>query len=114
MNDDAITLGLPQECPGLPPPTGLRASVLLCKISCFITTNGHRLTPRSFPPGGSVSYFDEALNMLDEWHTNLPSVLQLSDDEMSPDRGAIELHLAYNQVRTRSSAVPPRVPYPRR
>ena len=83
---------------GLPPAVGLRASVKLCRISSFISANSYRLTPRSFAPNSSVSYFDEALQRLADWHLALPKELLLGEENLSRDRAAICLHLAYNQV----------------
>ena len=82
----------------LPPAVGLRASVKLCRISSFISANSYRLTPRSFAPNSSVSYFDEALQRLADWYLALPKELQLGEESLSRDRAAVCLHLAYNQV----------------
>lgn len=98
IGDDAITLELPQECQGLPSPVGLRANVLLSRISGFISANSCRLTPHTYPPNSSVSYFDQALNMLADWLANLPPVLQISDEVTTQDRAAVCLHISYNQA----------------
>ncbi|KAL2017426.1 hypothetical protein VTK56DRAFT_2082 [Thermocarpiscus australiensis] len=77
--DDAITLPLPREVPGLPSPAGLRAHVELCKISDYIVYNSYRAGGRADVAKRATVHVDRALDMLNKWHANLPDSLRLPD-----------------------------------
>ncbi|KAL2264338.1 hypothetical protein VTK26DRAFT_6581 [Humicola hyalothermophila] len=107
--DDAITLPLPRECPGMPPPDGLRAHVQLCRISDYIVSSSYRAT----------LHVEKALELLQSWHQNLPPSLRLPDpltlfsvdlfsqasafelrgaSGFGRDRACWSLHMNYNQL----------------
>ncbi|KAL2152822.1 hypothetical protein VTH82DRAFT_3977 [Thermothelomyces myriococcoides] len=81
--DDAITLPLPRECPGLPPPDGLRAHVELCKISDYIVYSSYREAGLPELLRRATVRVDKALAMLDRWQKNLPPSLQLPADPLT-------------------------------
>ncbi|KAL2158794.1 hypothetical protein VTH06DRAFT_3986 [Thermothelomyces fergusii] len=81
--DDAITLPLPRECPGLPPPHGLRAHVELCKISDYIVYSSYREAGLPDLLKKATVRVDKALGMLSRWRENLPPSLQLPADPLT-------------------------------
>ncbi|SPQ23514.1 350fac74-ea02-4724-bed3-172135972bed [Thermothielavioides terrestris] len=77
--DDAITLPLPREFPGLPSPIGLRAHVELCKISNYIVYSSYREAGLPDLLNRATVRVDKVLEMLRKWHENLPPPLRLPD-----------------------------------
>ncbi|KAK4245124.1 hypothetical protein C7999DRAFT_43314 [Corynascus novoguineensis] len=124
--DDAITLPLPRECPGLPSPAGLRAHVELCKISDYIVYSSYREAGLPDLLTHATVRVEKALGMLARWRANLPPTLQLPADPLTlipvdlftqaasfgqgpasvlsgaenfgQDRACWALHMSYNQL----------------
>ncbi|GKT59882.1 fungal specific transcription factor domain-containing protein [Colletotrichum tofieldiae] len=96
--DDAIRLPLPCDAPSLPPAAGLRAHVLLARISDHIVCNTYRVAPWDHRPGGAARHVDRALQLLENWHSSLPPTLQMSTARPSTDPACCLLHMAYNQI----------------
>ncbi|KAK2058768.1 fungal-specific transcription factor domain-containing protein [Colletotrichum caudatum] len=96
--DDAIRLPLPCDAPSLPPAAGLRAHVLLARISGHIVCNTYKVAPWDRRPGGAARHVDRALQLLDSWHSSLPPTLQMSAICPSTDPACCLLHMAYNQL----------------
>ncbi|KAL2133218.1 hypothetical protein VTI74DRAFT_2727 [Chaetomium olivicolor] len=123
--DDAITLPLPRECPGLPSPAGLRAHVELCKISDYIVYSSYREAGLPDLLNNATARVDRAIQMLEQWHASLPLSLRLPDpltlfpvdlfaqasafgqdsanllngaSHFGQDRGCWALHMSYNQL----------------
>ncbi|WYZ41135.1 hypothetical protein EsH8_V_000030 [Colletotrichum jinshuiense] len=96
--DDAIRLPLPCDAPSLPPAAGLRAHVQLARISGHIVCNTYRVAPWDHRPGGAARHVDRALQLLESWHSSLPSTLQMSTARPSTDPACCLLHMGYNQL----------------
>ncbi|KAK1967428.1 fungal-specific transcription factor domain-containing protein [Colletotrichum sublineola] len=96
--DDAIRLPLPCDAPSLPPAAGLRAHVLLARISGHIVCNTYKVAPWDRRLGGAARHVDRALQLLDNWHSSLPPTLQMSATSPSTDPACCLLHMAYNQL----------------
>ncbi|KAK4119083.1 hypothetical protein N657DRAFT_582479 [Parathielavia appendiculata] len=124
--DDAITLPLPREYPGLPSPAGLRAHVELCKISDYIVYSSYRESGLPDLLTNATVRVGKALEMLRTWRANLPPALQLPADPLTllpvdiftmaasfgqdpaglltgaasfgRDRACWSLHMSYNQL----------------
>ncbi|KAK3937956.1 fungal-specific transcription factor domain-containing protein [Diplogelasinospora grovesii] len=98
--DDAITLPLPQECPGLPCPAGLRAHIELSRISNYIVYHSYRVSVPQWHDGPEkvALHVETALQMLTEWLSNLPDGLKLRTEIFSMDRALCSLHMAHNQL----------------
>ncbi|EFQ31395.1 fungal specific transcription factor domain-containing protein [Colletotrichum graminicola] len=96
--DDAIRLPLPCDAPSLPPAAGLRAHVLLARISGHIVCNTYKVAPWDRRPGEAARHVDRALQLLDNWYSSLPPTLQMSATCPSTDPACCLLHMAYNQL----------------
>ncbi|KAK4097737.1 hypothetical protein N658DRAFT_433462 [Parathielavia hyrcaniae] len=124
--DDAITLPLPRDYPGLPSPAGLRAHVELCKISDYIVYSSYREAGLPDLLTKATVRVGKALEMLRKWRADLPPSLQLPADPLTllpvdiftmaasfgqdpaglltgaavfgRDRACWSLHMSYNQL----------------
>lgn len=79
----------------MPPSVGLRAHVELSRIAGYIVCETFKIAPRNFRPGYSVANIDKALKMLEEWNSELPSVLASGE---GADPAVLCLHMASNQL----------------
>ena len=133
---DAITLPLPRECPYVPRPlsphapsselTTPRGIADLRRISDYLVYSGFREAGLPDLPTRPTVPVAEALEMLEDWHVNLPPDLQLPADPLTlipvgiftqassfgqgpagllsgaanfgQDRACWTLHIYYNQV----------------
>jgi len=96
--DEAIRLALPKDVASLPPSAGLRAHVELSRISTFIVCETFKIAPRSYKTSQSTNSIDVALEMLQAWHSQLPTSLQMPEDIHRADPSCCILHMAHNQL----------------
>ncbi|KAJ5065384.1 hypothetical protein J3E72DRAFT_236009 [Bipolaris maydis] len=93
--DEAIRIPLPCDEGSMPPSVGLRAHVELSRIAGYIVCETFKIAPRNFRPGYSVANIDKALKMLEQWNSELPSVLASGE---GADPAVLCLHMASNQL----------------
>ncbi|KAH8723828.1 hypothetical protein GQ44DRAFT_740804 [Phaeosphaeriaceae sp. PMI808] len=96
--EEAIKLPLPSDVATMPSCLGLRAHVELSRISGFIVCETFRIAPRKYTSGLSHASIETALNMLQNWKSQLPSSLQMPEDLSHPDPSCCILHMAHNQL----------------
>ncbi|CAM1505744.1 Fc.00g113810.m01.CDS01 [Cosmosporella sp. VM-42] len=95
--DDAIRLPLPCDAPAMPPAAGLRAHVELSRISSHIVCNTYRISPW-VNVSAPLRHLENAIEMLEDWRSNLPPRLQLYSGTLSDDPACCLLHMGYNQL----------------
>lgn len=82
----------------MPPCIGLCANIELARISGFIVREIYGIAPRRPRTATYQTNTDTALKMLDDWHSQLPSQLQLQTDQALRDPACCTLHMSYNQL----------------
>ncbi|KAF2848513.1 hypothetical protein T440DRAFT_167151 [Plenodomus tracheiphilus IPT5] len=93
LADEAIRLPLPRDSNAMPPSAGIRANIELAKISGHIVCETFKIAPRNQSSGSSTQNIDKALNMLENWQTQLPPELDFNSNEPSCNL----LYMAQNQ-----------------
>ncbi|KAK3315747.1 fungal-specific transcription factor domain-containing protein [Apodospora peruviana] len=107
--DDAITLPMPEETPGMPSPVGLYWHVQLSRISDYIVTRSYQ--------GQQHDYPERAIQLLADWEAELPPELRLPTqpikadanigkeydqagcvDYLGNDRARCSLHMSFYQL----------------
>jgi hypothetical protein len=82
----------------MPPCAGLRAHVELSKISGYIVCETFRIAPQKQESLHPTNTIQKALDMLQQWQSELPETLQMPDDLSNPDPSCYILHMAHNQL----------------
>ncbi|KAF1846167.1 uncharacterized protein K460DRAFT_406389 [Cucurbitaria berberidis CBS 394.84] len=95
IENEAIKLPRPCDADSMPSAAGLCAHIDLARISGFIVCETYQIAARDGQSKYSTKTVDTALKMLDDWKSQLPSVLETPDDQ---DSACCTLHMAQNQL----------------
>lgn len=82
----------------MPPAAGLRAHVELARISGHIVGELFRVASQNPRSGYSAANIDRALQMLENWQSQLPASLALPHGGIELDHTCCALHMAHNQL----------------
>lgn len=71
---------------------------MLAKISSYIVCETFKVAPRQSYAENSTSSMEQALDMLQSWHEQLPKILKMPHDLNHPDAACCMLHMEYEQL----------------
>lgn len=82
----------------MPPAAGLRAHVELSRISGHVVGNTYHGSKGGVGSASGARQPENAIWMLQQWQSSLPSPLRLSVNGLSDDPAVCLLHMRYNQL----------------